>query len=582
MPNSPVVRRCTYTTYFATFTYETATPGNDDAVPTEDLVDARMWIALPNGIPDLVDATAEAYRQALVTYKSMGFSSTPKVRVDIGQYDRAVSLPVVKYVTVSQDRPVYVMQHAAVPPVRVRVHEPADGRDRHHPAHPQHRRLVARGLRGVGDGQGAEHRGRSRCGLQWFVADRTDYSLNIDGFMDAPNRALTRFSQTPDADHNLPQYGAFVFAEYLEHRFGWEAVHDTWETAGAFMRPIDAIARVATDRGSSLSEVVHDFWAAYDVPVLGAQFGDLYGWMGRLDGERPHHETVRSSETGKLTTRTLALEPGGVIYLDLPMGGATDQTVDVSVTVTGGEGFVGDAQAEVVHRRAENLTTYDAERCQKREQTREIALADGAGSFSTTVFPGCAVPTVRVGWPDAHDFDISWFPVPTFATPSLSVQVTVRTAPFVGTVEETFDSGLQHRVEDAPQMGTPRPDGTFAFDVDYRYDPAEQLVNGLCFWGTVPAGAMTVRIDEVESSLNATRYVTEEGRFRYLFSWRPSSMQLTCLLPPADAFVSGVNHIEIEARSGVWVHAAFLESYPYVPPGEEPEPCTDDCGPTDS
>lgn len=173
-------------------------------------------------------------------------------------------------------------------------------------------------------------------------ADR--YASELPDFLGFPDRALHAHAWI-DGPSGRPQYGAFVFAEYLEERLGTDVILATFErTAQADqLGALAAVEAVVAERGSTLGGVLVDF--ARQAYLMDFQDGDVGVWRGFLANDqrdrtvaddlgdaRPfrgrHTLALGDSESGEVV-----VEPGGRFYVDLVAVGDDVGTLRVEVDV---------------------------------------------------------------------------------------------------------------------------------------------------------------------------------------------------------------------------------------------------------
>ncbi|GAA2214480.1 hypothetical protein GCM10009850_099450 [Nonomuraea monospora] len=174
---------------------------------------------------------------------------------------------------------------------------------------------------------------------------RYAYASNITDFLGRPHESITHW----DGLAQGRQYGGFVFAEFLEERFGAVAVRKVWERIDTSedADPGLVISAVVAELGSSIVHEMIDFGiAAYQLcgqarggPSPGAVWHltdpDIPAWCDLLGRDartaaadpfpampRPARDVRRLSGDGK-ASGDLVLEEGGSAYVDIMVPGPT-------------------------------------------------------------------------------------------------------------------------------------------------------------------------------------------------------------------------------------------------------------------
>jgi hypothetical protein len=344
---------CRYVTPLAEFHYVPQNVNSKHGLDQNaDLVDAKYRLAPaggPNGIPDELDAIALAYYQAATTYKDLNFgapplgSPLPPIKVVIGDLDGGgMSLPVIDTFAIDKNSSVYLTRHELFHQYQYRYFKARD--------------LAVFAAEYFGNSysstpwwleataEWAAHKaedaatGRARS-AQPFTKARHAYAKKLDDHLGNPSAALTRYA--PPSGIYKPQYGSFIFAEYLEQRFGAGIVEETWQ-ATVDRRPfffnhraIDAIAETVTKRGATLSEVVADYHRANYTITNSYRETHRHNWVSELSGfdERPDRDRVRVHVGGATSSGTVTVNAGGAFYLDIEQGQGPPQGMVATVTL---------------------------------------------------------------------------------------------------------------------------------------------------------------------------------------------------------------------------------------------------------
>ena len=258
------------------------------------------------------------------------------------------------------------------------------------------------------------------AGAEWaahkaeVASGRTDnqfeYSRSLRPFLSEP------WEDLGERNSRGHQYGAFIFAEELEARFGTAVIRETWEHIGLGFPASGAdqgIADVIGLHAATVNDVLGDFWTKnYRLAYTPAPSpAAIANWRSRLDVSDPEDppewrtaadaaDQALGAESRPARTRIdvpLAtdlevdpafIEPGGARFFDLVPVNDSAGTITVDVTQWTGPGV--DAR----------LVTFDnyPSRCDERE----ISFTDFTGTASARVGEGCQFATLVVtnpGWP---------------------------------------------------------------------------------------------------------------------------------------------------------------------------------------
>jgi len=388
---------CQHHTEHATFFYQVETASPAHGLPFEDLLDDRLLDASQggggNGVPDYVDLAAASLEAAYDTYVALGYRE-PGERLDvagrldvaIGDFPGGFASPITGLILLSRAiSPVYLPRHELFHHFQYAYAGPATLASDHFggPATTTSWWMEA-------TAEWAAHQARlgAPAGLLQTEAPER-YAQRLPGFLGAPTDALTTFRSPFGSGGRLPQYGAFVFAEYLEERFGPGVIRRTWEAVDGFpvnRRAVDAIAAVLDDdHGAALDDVVADFHEANYALGSGYRDPDASLWLGFLEAD-PSGETGGDGRGGPrpdrrgLTARLGrpvsgafdAIGPGGVGYVDLvPEPGVRRNRLTVSVDAS-------PRDAELIEAR---IVTWSAHPSRCRAQSYPVALREGHGTL---------------------------------------------------------------------------------------------------------------------------------------------------------------------------------------------------------
>ncbi|WUD72017.1 hypothetical protein OG937_10060 [Streptomyces sp. NBC_00510] len=167
------------------------------------------------------------------------------------------------------------------------------------------------------------------------TASKYDYAKALDTFFERPEDELTK----QDGFGSGHQYGAFIFAEFLQERLGTDSIRHSWERIGDAWFPDGATEikdLIEDDYDRDSNEEFRVFGVAnYQLCGGGtaADYGaywryqdaDVSQWCTQLGGTgsdstfsvaRPKHETVTLPADGKASGKW-TVKGGGVHYVDL-------------------------------------------------------------------------------------------------------------------------------------------------------------------------------------------------------------------------------------------------------------------------
>ncbi|WP_405931849.1 hypothetical protein [Streptomyces sp. NBC_00827] len=325
--------------------------GSRSVDPDDDAVGADLTRGdIPeNGVPNYIDRLDRSFRVALTKFHGLGYEEQDpdqKIAVLIGSrlVDRGVGF---------------------VPPPQVAganvIHIGGDFNEsglssnefylpRHELFHVMQYKHIDMGtvfnVRGVNAWMEATAEWAAHQALQDDLAhvpatSATSYASALKLFFERPEQELTHqdsFGKNLDEGEGR-QYGAFIFAEFLEERLGAQAIRRTWERIGDSWFP-DAASQIEDmiedDFGGDPYEEFRVFGVA-NYQLCGGSTAADYGsywryqdadvseWCTRLSGSgsdatfpvaRPKHETIALPADGK-ASGAATVEDGGVHYVDL-------------------------------------------------------------------------------------------------------------------------------------------------------------------------------------------------------------------------------------------------------------------------
>lgn len=176
------------------------------------------------------------------------------------------------------------------------------------------------------------------------VQEPDRYAALLPDFLGFPDRALHAHAWI-DGPLGRPQYGAFVFAEYLEERLGTDTIRETFERTAEpdQLGALAAVEAVIAESGSTLGLELVDF--SRKAYLMNFQDADVGVWLQVLAGDargrtvaddlgdaRPYRtrHTLAMDDAG---SGQAVIEPGGRFYLDL--GASGDESGSIRVDVDG-------------------------------------------------------------------------------------------------------------------------------------------------------------------------------------------------------------------------------------------------------
>ncbi|MFF3878411.1 DUF6055 domain-containing protein [Streptomyces sp. NPDC001978] len=168
---------------------------------------------------------------------------------------------------------------------------------------------------------------------------RVKYAHDLGVYFSQPHRGLLAW----DGFSKSIQYGQFVFAEYLDQRFGTDAVKHTWERL-ANDNPHDALWDTMTAYGAQPREefrtyAVADYHMCPTVtpPDYGTSWHytdpDVPEWCKFVTGggQRPEHRIMNLPADGKAASGVQRLGGAGADYVDLLVSGDPSQIRQLQV-----------------------------------------------------------------------------------------------------------------------------------------------------------------------------------------------------------------------------------------------------------
>ncbi len=204
-----------------------------------------------------------------------------------------------------------------------------------------------------------------------------EYAASLDDLFAGPNRYFANFDSLSDSDldalprerSNARAYGSFIFAEWLEQRYGELFLFDIWDGIGEGgfdgREASEVIEDLLTDADSSIEEALPEFWLAsylfsndsgldipytYVDPHLDRTALDTLNWQEILAAEvptqgddfsglaRPARWSMPQLEgDGDPEEQSVRVEPGGSAFIDLEPEAALQGDLDLTIEVEDSE-----------------------------------------------------------------------------------------------------------------------------------------------------------------------------------------------------------------------------------------------------
>lgn len=574
---------CHLVTPFATINFTTTDRSQQHGVDPTDDVDLLLRAAAdgggPDGVPDEIDAIVAAYVQASSAYIGVGFPMPNRTTVDVADIRAGLSVPKSGAVFVgkslatgSQNRSsVYVMRHELFHQFQYAyVDLKYLGLD-----------FGTGGLTNSTTGWwleataewGAHHAEEDASGYAatspWFLGAQTLYSTGLPAHLGDPTLALTRYTSLPTGGQR--QYGAFLFAEYLEQLFGPQVIAETWQTSAHAdgERVIDVIADVLRNHNTSLEDVVLAYQRANYTMTTTEQVGNQTytdparaTWAARLVDQRPGRTRV-NLRPGDVVNRTASVEAGGAFYLDITDSfyeAPTYQSLDAAgvtftVTIDATAGDVDDLAVQVEYFDSYPSICYPYD-------NRELTTSSGRAEHVITISPSCGIATLIISNPHAEKSVIG-----NFGDVSFTYRITAQQSG-TGTVLEHRRGGLIHqRVNFGAGLREwlAQDDGSVAlsFDLDRSVSQGRQMftLNMFSYEYTSRAtDTLIVNGTPIELAVHRSASVPD-GRYLLLYGSRWRAFAVTYYLIPDGMLHDGGNVIEVPIKSSTYIKGAYVASY---------------------
>jgi hypothetical protein len=574
---------------------------------TIDVVDSRLdpLQGGRNGVPDELDAIVEAYYQAAVTYQSLGFHEVPRLRVRIANL-RAFSMPRFGVFYVDIDRPVYVTRHELFHQFQYWYTNPSGVLTGRVAADWAGGTNTTTGWWMESTAEWASH--KAQDGAEWAAANsdyfkdaRLRYARFLADHLGTPSAGLATYHAPTLLNSNLPgdsigydtqpQYGSFIFAEYLEQHFGAGIIAATWQTIDVDTKPIEAVDEVLRrDHGTSLREVLPGYHRTnYTIHRDSGQgysytSGDSADWRDLLSGTggRPTRETLMV-EAGGTYPGTGTLHSGGALYVDLlfPSQDPDGVTFTVDVTAVDSPEMAENLDAQLVYFDVYPRPCYPMD-------SREMTVDVGRAEHTTTAGPSCPMATLIVSHVDAAAATTLAGLLDPYGNraDALDVQYTITARPttYETIVEHRGHDILHHRINAGPDLDRwlSTSDGRARLEIDMG-DAVSAGRHGFILSAYSidrrPRATDTIWINGVPVTLaHSRRAAVADGR--YALAWGNNdwySPNLSSWTIPYGLVTDGVNTFEIELRGSLLIYAAYVYSQAhYEPdPDPDPDPCPD-------
>lgn len=588
LSSSLAVLPCRLVTPLATFHYTTSDRSAVHGVQADDALDLRLRGQAdgrgPDSVPDEIDAIAAAYVQAFDTYRGLGYATPARADVAVGKFEAGLSLPVIDTIFVTRKETnvdsVYTMRHELF--------------------HQFQYSYVSLGSL-IGDMTGKQnsttgwwleataewgahqaeaHTWGTEAASTWFRDARQRYDRNLFAHLGDPAQALTTFHAALSGPGPQPQYGSFLFAEYLEQLYGADVILETWKAQIPHnLRAIDAIDYVLeNDHATTLADVVLAYQRANETINTPEFAGNLTyadpdrsNWANvRLDatGGRPGHSTVNLLPGAMPVHGVGSIEAGGAFYLDLndayytaPDYALLDPAgVTFTVAIDAVDGQVDDLVATVVYFDDYPSTCYPFD-------TRGLSTSPGHAEQTVTLSPSCPMATLIVSNPQAQNTYDGLFPWEIdHGEVGFTYVITARPTSTT-TVTEYRGSGIIHQrvnfgADLRRSLGSADGSASFSINLGQSVSQGRRAFTLNVFSHDASArGADTVLINGTPVELDLHRAASAvDGRFSLLYGDTWGAYALSWYLLPDELLHDGLNSFVVPVNDPLYIVGAYVAS----------------------
>jgi len=215
--------------------------------------------------------------------------------------------------------------------------------------------------------------------------------------------------------------------------------------------------------------------------------------------------------------------------------------------------------------------------------SREMTVDVGRAEHTTTAGPSCPMATLIVSHVDAAAATtLARFPdVYGNRADALAVRYTITARPttYETIVEHRGHGFLHHRINAGPDLDRwlSTSDGRARLEIDMGESVSEgrcAFVLNLYSIDRRPRATDVIWINGTPVTLEHRR-IAAVSDGRYALAWGNNSWfesNLSYFVLPDALITDGVNTFEIELRGSLFIHAAYVLSYPYYEPDPDPDP----------
>ncbi|MEV0490531.1 hypothetical protein [Streptomyces atratus] len=337
----PSGQRCTYNTANFSLIYNLG--GENDTNPYDGAGNSTVGDVQGNGVPNYVDRMGRSFEVAYAKYDSLGYeprdAGEKRVAVFIGSEHAPPGTGAVQPYEVADANVIHIGSKWSAGQEADEYYLP-----RHELFHSMQYKYIGVSLLFNMKSLNSWMEATAEWGAHQAIKDdsampareRDDYAKNLDVFFQRPDEALTAW----DGWGEGRQYGAFIFAEFMEERLGTESIRKSWERIGDAHFPdgqTEIRDMMRDEYDADLAEEFRAFGVAnYQLCGNGSasEFGsywhyrdpDVSDWCNALAGTgsdstfpvaRPGHDTVTlDPDSGKASGKA-TVKDGGVHYVDL-------------------------------------------------------------------------------------------------------------------------------------------------------------------------------------------------------------------------------------------------------------------------
>ncbi|MBC9714824.1 hypothetical protein H9Y04_19925 [Streptomyces sp. TRM66268-LWL] len=333
-------QRCTYNT--ANFSLIYFLGGENDTNPYDGAGNSAVGDVPGNGVPNYVDRMGRSFEYAYAAYAGLGYEPRDdhdkRVAVFIGSEHAPPGTGAVQPYEVADANVIHMGSKWSAGQEADEFYLP-----RHELFHSMQYKHIGASLLFNLKSLNSWMEATAEWGAHQAMKDdphmpsaqSDDYAKSLDLFFQRPDEALTAW----DGWGEGRQYGAFIFAEFMEERFGAESIRKSWERISDAWFPdgqTEIRDMLKDEYGADLHEEIRAFGVAnYQMCGTGSASDsgtwhykdpDVSDWCQALSGTgsdgtfavaRPAHDTVTLAQDTGQASGDATVEYGGVHYVDL-------------------------------------------------------------------------------------------------------------------------------------------------------------------------------------------------------------------------------------------------------------------------